>query len=102
MDMAVLILAATSIPILAHSIYWLMREREVDMYYGIASGIYTFSAAIGVSYGFPGNMVMPGAFALIGIGAIHAFFAAGERSKIAKGAIFLSLAFLILLMGVLM
>ncbi len=100
MDLAVIILASASLPILGHNAYWLSRDRNVDGYYGVASGIYTFLAAIMVAYGFPGNLIMPVAFGIIGAGGLHAYFSSKGRMKLAKAVIFVSLGIVIYLMGV--
>ncbi|HEC89515.1 MAG: hypothetical protein DRN12_04600 [Thermoplasmata archaeon] len=68
MDLAVIILAMTSMSILIHNAYWSYRDREITTYYGVFSGLYTVSAAISVVYGFPGDLVIPIAFAIIGVG----------------------------------
>ncbi len=100
MDLAVLILAATAVPLLAHNSYWLYREREIDLYYGVISGLYTFAGAIGVAYGYPGTLIMPVAFSLIGIGGLHAFVAMRKKGKLVKGILFIALGLGIYLMGV--
>ncbi len=102
MDFAVVILSLSSLPILAHNIYWTYREKEVDQYYGIVSGIYTFSTAIMVAFGFPGNMVMPVAFGIIGTGAFHAYLINKKKFTLVKGIIFIALSLLIYLSGVLL
>ncbi len=100
MDPAVIILAMASVPILAHNIYWLHREGKVDTYYGIFSGIYTAAGAVGVAYGYPGNLIMPVSFAIIGLGGLHAFMVEKKRGKIIKAALFLALGAGIYLAGV--
>ncbi len=100
MDFAVVILSLTSLPILLHNIYWVYREKEVDEYYGILAGIYTLSAAIGVAFGYPGNLVMPIAFIIIGIGALHSFAVNKKKMKIVKSSLFIAIATFILLSGV--
>ncbi len=102
MDPAVLILASSSLPILAHNAYWLHRERSVDGYYGIIAGIYTFIAAILVAFGFPGSLIMPVSFGIISLGGFHSFYENKRRGKIAKGIAFLALAAGIYLAGVLL
>ena len=102
MDPAVFILASASLPILGYNAYWLSRERHVDGYYGIASGIYTFLAAILVAFGFPGSLIMPVSFGILSAGGFHAFHGERKKGKLAKGITFLALAVVIYLMEVLL
>ncbi len=100
MDPAVLVLAATSVPVLGHNAYWLYREREVDLYYGVLSGIFTFIGAVLVAYGFPGSLIMPLAFGIIAIGGFHGFIKVKKRGKLVKGILFAALSMGIYLSGV--
>ncbi len=102
MNFGVFILASTSVPILAHNGYWLLRERKIEEYYGVASGIYTILAAIAVAYGFPGSLVLPIAFSIIGFGGLHAFINSHRKSKAIKFALFIMVALIIYVMGVLL
>ncbi len=100
MDFAVLILASAAIPLLAHNAFWAYREKGTEYYYGIISGAYTLIAAFGVSMGFPGNLIMPVTFTIIGIGSLHGYLKEKKRLKIFKSILFLALGILIFAMGV--
>ena len=102
MDFSVIILASASLPIMIYNVYWANKDKEIDKYYGIFSGIYTFFGAICVAYGFPGNLIMPVAFTIIGFGGLHAFISKKKKEKIVKTGIFVALGLGIYLMGVFM
>jgi galactitol-specific phosphotransferase system IIC component len=72
----------------------------VDTYYGIFSGIYTAAGAVGVAYGYPGNLIMPVSFGIIGLGGLHAFIIERKRGKMLKAVLFLALGAGIYLAGV--
>ncbi len=98
MDLAVIILASTAVPILIYNAYWVIKTKDTDMYYGIFSGIYTFIGALFVSYGFPGNLIMPVSFFILALGGFHAFINMRNKTKLIKGIVFVAMCLTISVM----
>ncbi len=88
MDPAALLFAAASLPILIYNAVWYKKERQIGSIYGTFSGIFAFSGALLVVYGFPGYAVMPGTFAILALGAAHAYIREKERPHIIRMALF--------------
>ena len=102
MDPAVFILASASIPLLLHNIYWHRKEGKIEGIYGIIAGLFGFSGAFAIMYGFPGNLLIPITLGIITAGHIHAYLMEKERSSAVKSGIFAGITSLIVLLEVLL
>lgn len=100
MDTAALIFASASLPILAFHAVWYREERALESIYGTFSGIFAFSGAIAVTYGFPGYLILPLTFGIMSLGSIHAYLRERKRSMALRAAIFIAVSVGVLLMEV--
>ena len=100
MDIAALIFASASLPILAFHAVWYREERALESVYGIFSGIFAFSGAIAVTYGFPGYLILPVTFGILGLGSIHAYLREKKAGMALRAATFIAISAGVLLMEV--
>jgi len=99
-DPAALIFASASLPILVFHAVWYKEERALESIYGIFSGLFAFSAAIMVAYGFPGNMILPATFGILALGSAHAYLKGKEKKSLIKAGAFTAVFLLTILVEV--
>ena len=100
MDIAALIFASASLPILAFNAIWYREERALESIYGIFSGIFAFSGALAVTYGFPGYLILPLSFGIMGLGSIHAYMRERRTGRAVRAGLFIAASIGLFLMEV--
>ena len=96
-DIAALIFASASLPILAFHAVRYREERALESIYGVFSGLFAFSAAILVTYGFPGSIILPATFAILSLGSLHAYLREKRTGRAIGALIFITVSIGILL-----
>ncbi len=101
-EVATLILASASIPVVAYGLWLLIREDRVDGGFNILGGAYTFLAVILLPLGFPGMLIFPVTAGISSLGSFLSYAKSPSKGKILKGVVMGMVAASILAMQVIL